>query len=101
MKDRLVYRALTETNSKARFTGVTRPAGITEETNVSKSQRHPDMARLKSQPRIEPLGIDAGAMREQLDQLATLGARFRDGPLQHLPTDTVATAMRGDANIFY
>ena len=65
----------------------------------SKPQRHPDVARLKSQPRVEPLGIDAGVVREQLDQLATLGARFRDGPLHDALSDAEAAAMRGDANV--
>src|ERR1700716_755709 len=66
---------------------------------VSKSQSHPDMARLKSQPGVEPLRIDAGPMREQFNQLATLGARFRDGPLHHLLSNATAAAMRGDANV--
>src|SRR6266478_7872199 len=66
---------------------------------VSKSQRHPDMARLKSQSRIESLRIDAGVMREQFDQLAAPGARFRDGPLHHALSDAAAAAMGGDANI--
>src|SRR5260370_36320022 len=65
----------------------------------SKSQCHPDMAWLKSQPRVEALRIDAAAMRQQLDQLATPGARFRDGPLHHLLADAAAAAMRGDANV--
>src|SRR5260370_41232946 len=65
----------------------------------SKSQCHPDMAWLKSQPRVEALRIDAAAMRQQLDQLATPGARFRDGPLHHLLANAAAAAMRGDANV--
>src|SRR5881409_3472430 len=66
---------------------------------VSKSQRHPDMARLKSQSRVESLRVDAGVMREQFDQLAALGARFRDGPLHQTLSDAATAAMRGDANI--
>src|SRR6202158_2184698 len=65
----------------------------------SKSQRHPDMARLKSLPRVEPLSIEAAAMRQQLDQFATPGARFRDGPLHHLFANAAAATMRGDANV--
>src|SRR5947199_9194376 len=64
---------------------------------VSKSQRHPDMARLKPQSRVESLRVDAGVMRQQFDQLAALGARFRDGPLHQAPSDAAAAAMRGDA----
>src|SRR5438876_12026478 len=66
---------------------------------VSKSQRHPDMARLKSQSRVESLRVDAGVMGEQFDQLAAPGARFRDGPLHHALSDAAAAAMGGDANI--
>src|SRR6478672_9096145 len=66
---------------------------------VSKPQRHADMARLESQSRVESLRVDAAVMRQQLDQLATPGARFRDGPLHHAFSDAAAAAMRGDANI--
>jgi len=59
-----------------------------------------DMARLKSQPHVEPLRIDPGMMRQQLDQLATLLARFGDGPSHHLLADAAAAAVGGDANIF-
>src|ERR1700681_202236 len=45
------------------------------------------MARLKSQPYVEPLRIDPGVVREQLDQLATLAARLRDRPLHQLLAD--------------
>src|SRR5258707_8862427 len=65
----------------------------------SKPQRHPDMARLKSEPDVEPLRIDAGMMRQQLHQLATLAARFRDGPLHQSLADAAAATMRGDANL--
>jgi hypothetical protein len=57
------------------------------------------MTRLKSEPGIKALGIDAGVMREKLHHLATLRTRFRDRPLQHLRTDTAAAALRGDTNI--
>src|SRR5438034_11679120 len=76
-----------------------RPADRWPRLPVSKSQRHPDMARLKSQPRVESLRVDAAVMREQLDQLAALGARLRDGPLHQALSDAAAAAMRGDANI--
>src|ERR1700687_4026796 len=58
------------------------------------------MARLKPQPPVESLGIDAGVMREELDQLAASGAGFRNGPLHKLLADATAAAMRGDANVF-
>ena len=58
------------------------------------------MARLKSQPHVEPLRIDPGMMRQQLDQLATLLARLGDRPSHHLLADATAAAMGGDANIF-
>src|SRR6266480_6463680 len=57
------------------------------------------MARLKSQPQVKSLRIDAAVMRQQLDQLATVGARLRNGPLHDLLADAAAAAMRGDANI--
>src|ERR1700694_5055329 len=75
------------------------PPDLCRQADHSKSQCHPDMARLKSQPGVEPLRIDAGVMREQFNQLATLGARFRDGPLQHLLADAAAAALGGDANV--
>src|ERR1700737_469025 len=65
----------------------------------SKPQRHPDMARLKSQPYVEPLRIDAGVMREQFDQLAALAPCLRDRPLHQLLADPAAAAMRGDADV--
>src|SRR3979490_2761544 len=78
---------------------IARTAAITGDEVVSKSYRHPDVARLKSQPRVEPLRIDAGAMRQQFDQRATLRARFGNGPLHDFFSDAAAAAMRGDANI--
>src|ERR1700756_3434264 len=66
---------------------------------TSKSQGHADMARLKSEPDVEPLRIDAGAMRQELDQLAIFGARLRDGPLHQLLAEAAAAALRGDANV--
>src|SRR5260370_20227667 len=57
------------------------------------------MARLKPQPPVKSLGIDAGVMREELAQLAAPGACFRNGPLHKLLADATAAAMRGDANI--
>src|SRR6202165_4501111 len=75
------------------------PPDLCRQADHSKSQSHPDMARLKSQPGVEPLRIDAGTMRQQLDQLAIPGARFRDGPLHQSPSNAAAAAMRGDANV--
>src|ERR1700719_569980 len=66
---------------------------------VSKSQRHPDMARLKPQSRVESLRVDAGFMRQQFYQLAAAGARSRDGPLHHTLSDAAPAAMRRDTNI--
>src|ERR1700694_1514449 len=57
------------------------------------------MARLKSQPYVEPLRIDPGVVRQQLDQLATLAARLRDRPLHQLLADAAAAAMGGDADV--
>jgi hypothetical protein len=57
------------------------------------------MARLKSKPFVKPLRIDAGMMREQLDQFASPRPCFRDGPLHHFLTDATAAAMRGDPNV--
>ena len=58
------------------------------------------MARLKPQPLVKPVGIDAGVVREQFDQFAAFGAGFSDGPLHHLLADAAAAAMAGDANVF-
>ena len=57
------------------------------------------MARRKSQPRIESLGVDAGFVGEQFDHLAALAARFHDGPLHQLLADPAAAALGGDANV--
>jgi hypothetical protein len=57
------------------------------------------MARLKSEPLVKTLRIDAGVMREQFDQFAAPRPRFGDGPLHHLLSDAAAAAMRGDANV--
>src|SRR6478752_10325956 len=65
----------------------------------SKSQGHPDMARLKSQPLVKALGIDPGVMREQLDQLASAATRLRNRPLHQALADALAAAMGGDANV--
>src|ERR1700748_204034 len=77
------------------------PATTARRTNrtSSKPHRHSEMASRKSEPRIEPLRIDAGVVREQLHQLAPLGARFRDRPLHHLLADAAAAAMAGDADV--
>ena len=58
------------------------------------------MARLKSEPLVKPLRIDAAVVREQLDQLAILRARFRNRPLHQLFANAAAAAMRGDADVF-
>ena len=36
-------------------------------SDQSKSQRHPDMARLESQPHVESLGVDAAIVRQKFD----------------------------------
>src|SRR5580692_3792499 len=61
--------------------------------------RHADMAARKSEPLVKSLRIDAGVMGQQLDQLATLGARLRDRPLHELFADAAAAAMGGDTDI--
>src|SRR6202790_2386477 len=76
-----------------------RPPDRWHDWAVSKSQCHPDMARLESQPRVESLRIDAGVMGEQFDQPAAPGARFRDRPSHQPFPDAAAAAMRGDANV--
>src|SRR5712664_1692181 len=58
------------------------------------------MARLKSQPHVEPLRINPGMMRQQFDQLATLLARLGNGPSHQLLADAAAAAMGGDTDIF-
>src|SRR5271156_1606539 len=75
-----------------------RPQRRTNRT-PSKPHRHSEMAPRKSEPHIEPLRVDAGVVREQLYQLASLGARFRDRPLHQLLADAAAAAMAGDANV--
>ena len=65
----------------------------------SEPDRHADMAAGEPEPLVKPLRIHAGMMREQFDQLATLGARFRNSPFHHLLADATAAAMTGDANI--
>src|SRR3984885_6794946 len=67
--------------------------------NRSKSQGHADMARLKSEPLVKSLRIDAGAMGQELDQFGSLGARLPNGPLHELLADAAAAAVRGDANV--
>src|ERR1700716_3368024 len=67
--------------------------------SASKPPRYPGMARLESQPLVEALGIDAGMMRQQFDQLAAPYAGFRDRPPHHLLADAAAAARRGDANV--
>ena len=57
------------------------------------------MAAGETKPLIEPLRVDTRVMREQLDQFAAFGARFRNGPLHHLFADAAAAAMTGDADI--
>ena len=70
---RLVYRALTGDEWQNAFCSPRKATRmVAEETAVSKSQRHADMARLKSKPLVKSLRVDAGVMREQLDQLAAL-----------------------------
>jgi hypothetical protein len=65
----------------------------------SKSYDHPDVARLKTQPLVKALRIDASVVREQFDQPAAPRARFSNGPLQHLLADAPAPAMSGNANV--
>jgi hypothetical protein len=57
------------------------------------------MGRLKSQALVKSLRIEAGMMREQLDQFAAPRPRLCDGPLHHFLSDATASAMRGDANV--
>src|ERR1700722_12977464 len=58
------------------------------------------MARLESEPCIKSLRIDAGSVRQQFDQSATLGTCFRNRPLHQLFADAAAAALAGDADIF-
>jgi hypothetical protein len=57
------------------------------------------MARLESEPCIKALRIDAAGVRQELNQLATPGARFRNSPSHQLLADAAAAAIAGDANI--
>src|SRR5436309_11628847 len=57
---------------------------------VSESHSHPDMARLKPQPLVEALRIDAGVVREQFNQLAAFCLRLRNRPVHQLLADTAA-----------
>ena len=57
------------------------------------------MAARKAQPLVKSLRIDAGVMRQQFDQLASPGPRFRNRPLHHLLADAAAAAAAGDADI--
>jgi len=66
--------------------------GDVGDCTVSKPQRHPDMAGLKSEPDVETLGIDSGLVGEQFDQLAPSVAGLGDGPLDQLLADAAAAA---------
>ena len=57
------------------------------------------MAAREAEPFIKPLRIDARVMREQFDQLATLCARFGNGPMHQLLANAAAAAMRGDTDV--
>src|SRR3979490_2599818 len=57
------------------------------------------MAAPKAEPLIEALRINAGVVRQQLDQLAAFATRFRNRPLHQLLADTAAAAMSGDADV--
>src|SRR3954449_9699385 len=77
----LVYCALTGKTREIHFAAVATATGFVSTTEHSKSARHPDVARLKTQSLVEALRIDTGVVREQLDQLATSRLGFRDRPL--------------------
>src|SRR5262249_3671489 len=66
---------------------------------VSEADRHADMAADEVQPLVEALGIGAGVVRQQLDKLAAALAGFAKRPMHELLADTLAAAMRSDANI--
>jgi hypothetical protein len=66
---------------------------------LSKPQGHADMAARKAQPLVKSLRIDASVMRQQFDQFASPGPRFRNRPLHHLLADAAAAAVFGDADI--
>ena len=87
-------------NGETHFAMVARAASISaEQQSKSKPQRHPDMARLKSQPLVKALGINARMMRQQFDQLAAPAPRLRDRPCDHFLSDAPAAAMRGNPNV--
>src|SRR5215213_1611972 len=66
---------------------------------ASNSQGHADMAAGKAQPLVKSLRVDAGVMRQQLDQFASLRSRFDNRPLHHLLADAAAAAAAGNADI--
>lgn len=65
----------------------------------SEPDRDPDMAARKSQPLVEALRVDAGMMREKLDQLAAPRARLVDRPLHEFFADAAAAAVGSDAHV--
>src|SRR5215217_6716750 len=65
----------------------------------SEAAGHPDVARLKSQPLVKPLRVDARVMGEQLDQLATALLGFRKRPLNKLLADAAAAPTTGNPNV--
>ena len=78
----LVYCALTGKTREIHFAALANASEFVSATEHSKSARHPDVARLKTQSLAEPLRVDTGVVREQLDQLATcrLGCRANRPP---------------------
>ena len=58
------------------------------------------MARQEAEPLVEALRIDAGMMREQLDEFAAVGTRFRNRPRHQSLPDATTAAMSGNANVF-
>src|SRR3954452_8068546 len=95
----LVYCALIGKTREISFVAVASTTGFVSATEHSKSARHPDVARLKTQSLVEPLRIDTGVVREQFDQLATSRLGFRDCPLHQLLADAAAAAAPCYANI--
>src|SRR6476469_9422480 len=57
------------------------------------------MAARKAEPLVETLRVDAGEMREQLDELAPSRLRLADRPLHQLLADAAAAAIGGDAHV--
>src|ERR1700689_1439769 len=94
----LVYRALTGMNREARYVIATTSSGFASASRQSKPHRHPDLAALETQPLKEGLGIDAGVVRQQLDQLAAPAPRLGHRPLHQLLADAAALAMAGAPN---